>query len=176
MASSDAIRYPEEAETVPMNLKVRIQDRLFNVKVANTKTRPIIVEVDGDVFEVWPEQINENKTTQPQSGSADLSQRIQKPQWMAVEEPARSYIARRPMIDDSASFRSGIIRAPIPGVITAVNVDVGSEVSVGEELLKLEAMKMNNSILSNRAGVVRTIHVSVGQIVRQNEELLEFSN
>jgi len=158
-----------------MNLKVRIDDRIFNVKVGDTKTRPIIVVVDGDEFEIWLEQTNEIKATTPQCGSVNLSQRIQKPQRMAVEEPVQSYISDRIKIDDIASLRSGIIRSPIPGVITAVNVEVGSDVSIGEELLKLEAMKMNNSICSNRAGIISTIHVSVGQIVRPNEELLEIT-
>jgi biotin carboxyl carrier protein len=61
-------------------------------------------------------------------------------------------------------------------VITAVYVTPGSEVSVGEELLKLEAMKMNNSILSNRAGVIRDVCITVGQVVKNNEILLEFAS
>jgi biotin carboxyl carrier protein len=67
------------------------------------------------------------------------------------------------------------VKAPIPGVITAILVQSGTEVSVGQELCKLEAMKMNNSIRSSRAGKIATIHVSIGQHVKHNDALIEFA-
>ncbi len=156
-----------------MNLKVRIDNRTFEVKVGNIKIRPIIVEVDDDIFEVWPEISNTHDTKQSQQGNDGYSSEIQKTQSKALDVLSPLLNSGVSKMEERASLRSDIIRAPIPGVITSVNVDVGSEVSVGEELLKLEAMKMNNSISSNRSGIVKTIHVSIGQIVRFNEELLE---
>jgi len=159
-----------------MNLKVRIDNRTFDVKVGNTKIHPIIVEIDGDIFEVWPEISTVDDPIQPQKRVDGVSPEIQKTQSKAFDVHSESLQSGVSKTEGRLLLRSGTIRAPIPGVITAVNVQVGSEVSVGEELFKLEAMKMNNSIRSNRAGVVKTIHVAVGQIVRLNEELLEFSN
>jgi biotin carboxyl carrier protein len=67
------------------------------------------------------------------------------------------------------------VKAPIPGVITAILVQPGAEVSVGQELCKLEAMKMNNSIRSSRVGKIASINVSIGQHVKHNDVLIEFA-
>jgi biotin carboxyl carrier protein len=71
--------------------------------------------------------------------------------------------------------RVNIVRAPIPGLITALLVQPGYEVSAGQELCKLEAMKMNNSIRSTRTGKIAKIYVSVGQQVQHNEVLMEYA-
>lgn len=159
-----------------MNLKVRIDNKIFDVKVGNTKIRPIIVEVDGDVFEIWPDSENDYGSIQSQMRISDQPYMAQKSNLTVPDDLTRSLQSEIPNSIDLSTLRSNTIRAPIPGVITEVNVDVGSEVSVGEELLKLEAMKMNNSIRSHRAGVIRAVHVSIGQIVKHNEQLLEFSS
>jgi propionyl-CoA carboxylase alpha chain len=60
-------------------------------------------------------------------------------------------------------------------VITAILVQAGSEVVVGQELCKLEAMKMNNSIRASRSGKVGSVMVSIGQHVKHNDVLIEFT-
>lgn len=67
----------------------------------------------------------------------------------------------------------GRIKAPIPGMITRVLVEAGQSVALGQPILILEAMKMENEIRAPRAGVVGTIHVEVGRIVKRKELLAE---
>jgi len=158
-----------------MKLKVRIDNETFDVRVGKTNIYPIIVDVNGEIFEVWPEISNPEDPLKPQNDvNNNLSSEIQKNHSQALVYHPQSLKPGASEAEQKLPPRSGTIRAPIPGVITAVNAQVGSHVSVGDELFKLEAMKMNNSIRSIRAGVVKSIHVSVGQIVRLNEELLEF--
>ncbi len=57
----------------------------------------------------------------------------------------------------------GRIKAPIPGLITRVLVKPGELVELGQPLLVLEAMKMENEIRAPRAGRVAQIHVAPGQ-------------
>lgn len=64
------------------------------------------------------------------------------------------------------------IRAPIPGLVVKVLVDVGDVIADGQPLVILEAMKMENEIRSLRAGTVRSIAVIQGQRVEQKEVLL----
>jgi biotin carboxyl carrier protein len=64
------------------------------------------------------------------------------------------------------------IRAPIPGLVVKMLVDIDDNVSDGQPLVILEAMKMENEIRSLRAGKVRSIAVVQGQRVEQNEVLL----
>jgi biotin carboxyl carrier protein len=67
----------------------------------------------------------------------------------------------------------GRIKAPIPGMITRVMVEKGQEVEMGEPLLILEAMKMENEIRSPKAGVVKSLPVGEGQTVLRDQVLAE---
>jgi propionyl-CoA carboxylase alpha chain len=59
----------------------------------------------------------------------------------------------------------GSLLAPLPGTVVAVRVTVGDEVSAGQELLVIEAMKMQHVVRADRAGRVAAIPVQVGSTV-----------
>ena len=67
----------------------------------------------------------------------------------------------------------GRVKAPIPGLVTRVHVEPGQLVEVGQPLLVLEAMKMENEIRAPRGGTVRQLSVKPGQTVTLNEPLIE---
>jgi len=67
----------------------------------------------------------------------------------------------------------GRVKAPIPGLITRVLVNAGDRVEVGQPLVVLVAMKMENEIRAPRAGTVGTVNVKVGQDVALNDLLIE---
>jgi biotin carboxyl carrier protein len=67
----------------------------------------------------------------------------------------------------------GRIKAPIPGMIARLLVGVGQRVEIGQPILILEAMKMENEIRAPRAGQVGTIQVEVGRVVARSELLAE---
>ncbi|MBI4394232.1 MAG: biotin/lipoyl-binding protein [Euryarchaeota archaeon] len=60
---------------------------------------------------------------------------------------------------------SGEVRPPLPGKVVALRVAEGDEVKVGETLVVLEAMKMQNEITSPRAGRVVSVGAKVGDTV-----------
>ncbi len=64
------------------------------------------------------------------------------------------------------------LKAPMPGLVVSVSVEVGKEVEKGDVLLILESMKMQNELKSPRDGVVGRILVDVGDSVEQREKLL----
>lgn len=64
------------------------------------------------------------------------------------------------------------VKAPLPGVITSIEVEVGQEVSAGDTLLVLEAMKMANNIEAEKSGKVTAICVKQGQSVMEDEPLV----
>ncbi len=66
------------------------------------------------------------------------------------------------------------VAAPMPGTIQAVLVKEGDRVRAGQELLKLEAMKMVNAIKSPRDGVVAEVRVTAGQGVNFGDVLVTF--
>jgi biotin carboxyl carrier protein len=69
----------------------------------------------------------------------------------------------------------GRIKAPIPGTIARLLVAPGDAVSLGQPLLVLEAMKMENEVRATRAGTVSALHVAPGQVVKRGELLAEVS-
>jgi len=73
----------------------------------------------------------------------------------------------------SARHDLGALEAPMPGRVSAVKVAVGARVRKGEELLVVEAMKMENALRAPRDGVVRAVHVSVGEMVAPGRALVE---
>lgn len=66
--------------------------------------------------------------------------------------------------------------SPLPGTVTQVSVEPGQQVVRGDELLVIEAMKMNNQIRSPRHGTVGKILIRVGQQVRHGEPLLTWTD
>jgi biotin carboxyl carrier protein len=66
------------------------------------------------------------------------------------------------------------VKAPMPGLVLDVLVAVGQTVEMGEKILTLEAMKMENAIKSPTAGTIASIHVSKGQAVDKNFVLIRF--
>lgn len=69
---------------------------------------------------------------------------------------------------------AGAVRAPLPGNIIKILVAVGDSISRGDVLVIMEAMKMENNVLAEKAGVVKSIKVVLGQTVLQNDILIEF--
>ena len=64
------------------------------------------------------------------------------------------------------------VKAPLPGTITEVKVQVGQQVNVGDVVLVLEAMKMQNNIEAEYAGTVTSITVKQGETVMEGAVLL----
>ena len=65
------------------------------------------------------------------------------------------------------------LRAPMPGLIVQLRVQVGDTVSAGAGLVVMEAMKMENELRAQAAGTVRAVHVSVGAAVEKGALLVE---
>ena len=57
------------------------------------------------------------------------------------------------------------IEAPIPGRVVAVKVEAGDEVRLGQAVVVLEAMKMENELVAERSGIVHEVLVAAGDVV-----------
>jgi acetyl-CoA/propionyl-CoA carboxylase biotin carboxyl carrier protein len=73
--------------------------------------------------------------------------------------------ARRAAGAASRGSNSGDVTAPMQGTIVKVNVAVGDEVEVGDAIVVLEAMKMENNVGAEKSGTVTEIRVSEGDSV-----------
>lgn len=66
------------------------------------------------------------------------------------------------------------LQAPMPGRIVNVAVAIGDELNVGDAILSLEAMKMENVLKAEGIGVVKAINVSTDDVVDKGSVLIEF--
>jgi glutaconyl-CoA/methylmalonyl-CoA decarboxylase subunit gamma len=148
-----------------MRLKVKVGNQTFDVEVGDLKERPIMATVDGEIFEVWPETKAAYTTV-----STSRTTIITKERPTPNKETSSESI---PTVPTSQKLK--YVKAPIPGVITLISINAGDYVDVGQELCKLEAMKMNNSVRSTHAGVISSIQISIGQQVKHGDILMEYA-
>ncbi|MBI1836961.1 MAG: biotin/lipoyl-binding protein [Flavobacteriia bacterium] len=66
------------------------------------------------------------------------------------------------------------LQAPMPGRIVNIAVNVGDELNVGDEILSLEAMKMENVLKAEGVGTVKAILIESNQVVEKGAVLIEF--
>ncbi|MEP7203559.1 MAG: biotin/lipoyl-containing protein, partial [Ilumatobacteraceae bacterium] len=109
--------------------------------------RATTVEVNGKRFDV--------KMWVPEAPTA-VSARPSK----AAKKPARSAGG-----SGAAAVGSGSIEVPMQGTIVKVLVELGQVVEVGQAVVVLEAMKMENQIAADKAGTVKEIKVKAGDTV-----------
>jgi len=65
------------------------------------------------------------------------------------------------------------ITAPMPGKIVELLVEENMEIKEGDPIVILEAMKMQNEILSHVSGLVKKIHIRIDSIVNKDDILVE---
>jgi acetyl-CoA/propionyl-CoA carboxylase biotin carboxyl carrier protein len=117
----------------------------------------VVVEVEGKRIEVsLPARFLHTGTGSPTAGRA----------------PKRKVSAHHA----SAGASESVIKAPMQASVVKLAVSVGDKVVEGDQVLVLEAMKMEQSITSSRDGVVKAIKVAVGDTVPSGTVLIEFED
>ena len=136
--------------------KYTINGNQYEVTIGDIEGTVATVNVNGEEYKVEWEPEAEPEKKKPVLG---------KP----VAEPAAS---STPASSTSNVNTNNAVKAPLPGVITSIEVAVGDEVKVGDTLLVLEAMKMANNIEAEKAGQVTAICVQPGQSVMEDDALV----
>ena len=65
-----------------------------------------------------------------------------------------------------------IVKSPMPGLVTTIEVKVGDQVEPGTGLLVLEAMKMENEIKSSVRGKIKSIEIKEKMVIEKNQVLI----
>jgi biotin carboxyl carrier protein len=86
-----------------------------------------------------------------------------------VEEESRYIIRTR---GGRAGTSGQVLKAPMPGKVVLVEVEVGQAVRPGDGLVVLEAMKMENEFRAATAGTVKEVRVEAGQAVNPGDVLV----
>lgn len=136
-----------------MKYTVRIAATSYEVEIDDIQARPVIARVDGQEFEVSPE----NGVKPAAQKEAQEIKRVELPQ--SPTSPAVS-------INE--------LTAPLPGVVIEIFAKAGEQIEAGQVVLIIEAMKMKNSIRSTRAGKIVEVLVNAGQTVAHKQALVRF--
>ena len=96
--------------------------------------------------------------------------------WVAEVGDQRTHALRALRGDGQAKDAQGMVRAPMPGLVLRVEVEVGQELAAGGGLVVLEAMKMENEIRSPGPGKVKAVLVEPGQAVEKGAPLVEIAS
>jgi len=90
-----------------------------------------------------------------------------------VEEYHIGRLRRLVSTSGNSSSQSKLL-APMPGLIVSVDVQPGDSVVTGQQLVLIEAMKMENVIKAKSSGVLKSVQVVAGKTVDKGEILMEF--
>jgi len=138
------------------NYKFTIRGNIYDVDILSFEDNIAEIEVNGTKYSVEVhKEVKSSKTPKLVRSS--------------VPEPTRSESKIKKNISSNAFH----VKAPLPGSILQVFVKEGDEVKAGDKLLIMEAMKMENNVLAEKAGKITSVKVKTGDTVLQNDVLLE---
>ena len=149
--------------------KYKVQGVDYEVEIAEVEGKIAKVNVNGIPFEIEMQKpINAAKhpalANTKRSASAPAA-----PVAPVAAAPAQPAAKPQPAATAGAGTP---VKAPLPGTINAINVKVGDTVAVGDVVIILEAMKMQNNIEAENAGTVTSILVNQGDTVMEGAVML----
>ena len=140
-----------------VDYEVEIEEVEGNIAKVNVNGIPFEVELQKPINAAKHPQLAKPKVEAPKPVAAAP---------VAVAAPAA------PAQPAAAAGAGSPVKAPLPGTITEIKVAVGQQVNVGDIVLVLEAMKMQNNIEAEYAGTVTSITVKPGETVMEGAVLL----
>ncbi len=137
-----------------------IHENKYSVKIINIEDNVAEIDINGTIYKVdihTQKQITKTpkltRTTAPPN--YDPGQRTNKP-------------------TDKKGV--GTIKSPLPGTILEIKKKIGDKVSVGDTILVMEAMKMENDIKADCNGVITAIKVNINDAILEGDILVEIGS
>ena len=131
--------------------------------------------IDGKEYKVAIAEIDENNVADITVNGESYKVQLEKEE---VAEKKKVVLGQptEAAADDAAPAANvntaNAVKAPLPGTIIEICVEVGQEVKAGDTLVVLEAMKMSNNIEAEKDGKVTAICLKPGQAVLEEEALV----
>ena len=145
--------------------KYKVNGAQYDVTIDSIVGKIAKVEVNGIPFEVEMQGSSLVEEDLPTQVSDETTAAAPAPEAPAAAAPAAAPAAGAPGAGTP-------VKAPLPGVVAKILVNVGQAVKKGETVLVLEAMKMENNITAEADGKVTGICVSAGDSVMEGTTLV----
>lgn len=148
----------------------------YQYKVKGVDYEVEIAEVEGNIAKVnvngIPFEVELQKPINAAKHPTMSTPKVQAPQPAPANPVSSQPVAAAPASKPAATGSGQAVKAPLPGTVTEVKVQVGQQVNVGDTVLVLEAMKMQNNIEAETSGKVTSILVKSGETVMEGAVLL----
>lgn len=119
------------------------------------------ITIGDKVYDVIVEKIDSEETDHP-TPSTQLSRPVASTQSPLSPSPSRA---------PSPPASAGDALSPLAGIVKEIEVAPGTQVSEGDLIVTLEAMKMYTAINATTSGTVTAIHVKIGDAVEEGQVL-----
>jgi len=136
------------------NFSFKIRGHKYDVDVNKQDGKVIELEINGSKYKVELEKEIKTKKT-----PTLVRQAVKTSKSIKHNEP-------------SGALK---VTCPLPGNIIAINVKEGDEIKVGDKLFVYEAMKMENELVSEKAGTIAKVLANVGDAVLQDQVIIEIT-
>lgn len=148
--------------TILNDQKVCIDNKNFVVDLAKVNEYLYLLKVNNKVYEITTTKLNNEKYNFLLDGN-NFETTVR----TALKEKAVEYLKNK----ENLVHRDEVI-APMPGLIINFKKKVGDKVKIGDSLLTLEAMKMENDLRSPASGIIKSVHFNEGQNVEKGAVIL----
>ncbi len=149
--------------------------KTYQYKVKGVDYEVEIAEVEGNIAKVnvngIPFEVELQKPINAAKHPNMNSPKVEAPK-VVDAQPAPAPQPKAAAQQTAPAGAGSPIKAPLPGTITDIKVQVGQEVKQGDVVLVLEAMKMQNNIESEYTGKVASIVVNKGDTVMEGAVLI----
>jgi biotin carboxyl carrier protein len=166
-----------------MKYNISVNDQKFEIEIKDIKESIAQVNVNGQPFDVLIENYNDIKTGS--TASVPVTPHVAEPAAVKTTSTSPKPVPPSPRSTAPVIARmetpspapkkvqvAGEIVAPIPGRIMDIKVKVGDQVSKGQTVATMEAMKMENNIASTMDGTVQELLVQKDSEVATGEVIM----
>ncbi|RJP77874.1 MAG: hypothetical protein C4522_14360 [Desulfobacteraceae bacterium] len=140
-----------------MKYALTIDSKTYTVNVGEIAAGQVEVAVNGKTFQVAVQNLSDETPKSIPLPAAHVPEPVIPKQEIPAVRPAAG---------------SGMVIAPIPGLISEIRVKVGDSVTAGQCVATMEAMKMENNLNSSVAGIVQEISVQKGSEVNTGQMIM----
>jgi len=147
---------------------LEINGKNYKVKISKFTAEEAEIKIDDANYTISLKDLGIEEVAEVKPQPAPRGPQSTAPITPGVTKPAAPSALHRPKsISDGSS-----ISAPLPGLITKIFINEGDTIKMGQPLLMLEAMKMENEVNATAEGMVIDIRHKEGSSVNQGDTLI----
>jgi len=152
----------EKFDTEIFDHTLIVEDREYRYSISQVNDYSYHLRVNNKSFEISIDKLSQD----------DFRFLIKGNYFETIVRSKLEEIASETLKNKEKLSHKDTIKAPMPGLVLKVLVAEGDNVKIGESLLVLEAMKMENDIKSSASGTVKSVRITAGEAVEKDQVMI----